>query len=134
MARLLLSLVALASAVSGVLFLISPERMAGTLTLVVLTPVARTEIMATYGGLPLGVAAFLAHCAVYRAYTLAGLLASGTLLCGAGFFRAFGAATNGGTEPLMWQLAAAEILFGVLSLLLWMREGSAGGRAIRSSP
>ncbi len=131
MARLLLFVTALAFAVFGVLFIVSPERMAGTVTLVVATPMARTEVLAMYGGLELGIAAFLAHCAYHPAYTTPGLLAAGLMLTGLGTLRLIGVVTGEGTQPLMWELLVFELVGGVLALVFWWRASrrpALGGR------
>ena len=54
-------------AVLGGVFTILPDRMAALVDISLTSDVARTDLMATYGGFELGFAAFLAMCATQAA-------------------------------------------------------------------
>jgi hypothetical protein len=62
-ARLVLWLSALAFAGIGAAFLVAPEAMAGRVGVSLAGATAANDVRAVYGGLQLGVAAFLARCA-----------------------------------------------------------------------
>ena len=93
----------------GLLFLALPERMADTVELSARSSTARTEIRAMYGGLELGIAAFLAWCALDPARLELGLVAAALLLAGIGSGRALGAVIARSASGLTITLMAAEV-------------------------
>ena len=98
-----------AFALFGVLFLARPEAMAKTVELQAPTPTAHTEIRAMYGGLELGIAAFLGYCALDPSRVALGLLASALLLGGIGTGRLIGVALARSASSLTRVLVVAEI-------------------------
>ena len=101
----------------GLLFLALPERMAGTVELEARSATARTEIRAMYGGLELGIAAFLGFCALNPELLGLGLLASALLLGGIGAGRLIGAAIARTAAPLTVGLTVLEL--GTAALAYW---------------
>jgi hypothetical protein len=106
----------------GLLFLALPAKMAGSVELVANTGTARTEVRAMYGGLELGIAAFLVWCALDPELLAVGLVAAGLLLAGIGAGRLLGAViarvANRLTVTLMvLELGAAAAAFWALSAL-----------------
>ena len=72
------------------------------------TPTARAEVRAFYGGLELGVAAFLAWC-LRDGSVRVGLVAALTVLLGVAVCRTAGVALEGfGVKPLIYALGASE--------------------------
>lgn len=99
----------------GLAFWMRPGGMAGLVQIGLPTATARTDFAATYGGLELGIAAFLAWCALRRGLLAAGLVASGLLLAGMAAVRLVGILTAGGVLPLLYLLLAAELSGTALS-------------------
>ncbi|MGE0039690.1 MAG: DUF4345 family protein [Vicinamibacterales bacterium] len=115
-ARVVLWTVAAAFAAFGGLFTVWPAAMAALVDLAPTTPTAHTELMAMYGGLELGIAAFLGWCALDAARLRAGLAAAGLLLGGLAALRVAGLAVNAGTAPVMWWFVAIEAAGAGLAL------------------
>lgn len=105
-ARSLLALAAVVYAAFGLAFALAPVGMAALVQIALPTPTARADFAATYGGLELGLAAFLAVC--LRQGALApGLLAAGCGLAGLGAVR-LAYLLHGGGSGLLWALFVAE--------------------------
>ncbi len=80
-ARVVLVLTGLIYLAFGIFFLVDPEQAATIVCYWLGGPTAFTEVRAFYGGLEIGLAAFLVVCAAVRRFVPAGLLAT-LLLCG----------------------------------------------------
>ena len=96
-----------------------------SLGILMTTPEARVDVRATYGGLELGMACFLAMCVVREEWTRIGLAASTCVIGGLGLARLLGIAIEGGGTPLMWLFVALEAT--IVAILVWAyRRGSSG--------
>jgi hypothetical protein len=116
LARFLLGLAAVLFAAFGAGFAFAPASMASHVDLAVTSPTARADVAAIYGGLELGLGAFLALCLV-RGRLHTGLLAAGLALAGIALVRGFHLAAYGG-EAMLWGVLAAETAGAALSLWL----------------
>ncbi len=103
--------------VIGLGCLIAPAALLGTVDVELPTATARVEIYAWYGGLELGIAAFLALCASRGDWVRLGLTASSLMLGGLGLARLLGALALTGTHWIHYPLAAAEL--GGAALCIW---------------
>ena len=118
-ALVVLWLVASSYALFGLLFLGRPTAMAKTVEIEASSKTARTEIRAMYGGLELGIAAFLGFCALEPALLGVGLVASSMLLGGISVGRLTGIAMAGETSRLMLILTAVEAVGAALAVWAW---------------
>jgi uncharacterized protein DUF4345 len=108
--RALLGLGALLYLGLGVWFLIWPEGLSAV-GLSADTPAARTELRATYGGLELGLFAFLAWCAVGgRERIRVGLVALALSTLGFALGRVTGLVLDRPSEPIFLTLVAVEVV------------------------
>lgn len=110
-ARVVLGLSSLVWAGFGLMLSIWPERLDGV-GLTVDSPLARIEVRGFYGGLELGIAAFLAWCAAAKSAerVRAGLVLTAAVLGGTAVGRLVGVALEGGsTTPQMWSFVALEL-------------------------
>jgi len=74
------------------------------------TGLGRTEVRAFYGGLEIGIAAFLLWCALRRERTRIGLVAAMLTIGGTGLGRLSGIALEGfQTSTLMWVFVGIEL-------------------------
>lgn len=109
-ARAVLWLSVLAFGGFGLAFSVAPSFMAGLVDVRLPTPTARIDVVATYGGLELGVAAFLLLCLRRDDWVRPGLLASGLCLSGLALARAAGIAlARGEVDAILYALLALEI-------------------------
>lgn len=109
----------------GAAFVIAPARMAGLVDVVLPTPTARIDFVATYGGLELGFAAFLVVCARRPELVGIGLLAAGFCLLGFALARGAGLATAAGeVRPILYGLLLAEAAGA--ALCFWAAGRAAG--------
>jgi hypothetical protein len=113
--RIVLALSVLAWAGFGAWLYVFPERLDG----VGLAPdggLGRTEVRAFYGGLELGIAAFLGWCLAAASRTRVGLMAATMVVGCTGLGRLSGIALEGfETTPLMWTFVAIELTAAALS-------------------
>ena len=130
--RVVLGLGALLYLSLGVWFLIWPE----ALSLVGVSadnPAARTELRATYGGLELGLFAFLAWCACGgRERVRVGLVGLGLSTLGFAFGRVTGLVLDRPSEPIFLTLVGVEVLSTFAAFAVaWKlgREAPGGGEA-----
>ena len=93
--RLLLALIALSYVVFGFVFLFNPNEMAAILGLGLGVDGARTDFRAMYGGLEIGVGAFLLICALRREFVRVGLFASACALMAMATSRSVGLLLDG---------------------------------------
>ena len=93
--RLLLALIALSYLVFGFVFLFNPNEMAAILGLGLAVDGARTDFRAMYGGLEIGVGAFLLICALRREFVRVGLFAGACALVAMATSRSVGLMLDG---------------------------------------
>ena len=125
-ARWTLLAAALAFAVPGLGFLIAPGRFASLVDVALLGPNGWSDARAVFGGLELGVAAFLALCAASRPWQRAGLVAS--LFCVGGLLagRVASLLHDGAPGALGWLLFAIEVALSgaTVAALAWRGLGA----------
>ena len=102
----------------GLLFLIEPDAVRDRAGISADSPSALAEIRSTYGGLHVGIAAFLLACAAREGGRRAGLLLCGLAFAGAGIGRFAGILEFGAAEPEQVVTATLEIAFSVITLAL----------------
>lgn len=109
----------------GVWLLIWPEGL-GVVGLSAETPAARTELRATYGGLELGLFAFLAWCACGgRERLRVGLVGLGLSTLGFAFGRVIGIVWDQPPEPIFRTLVGVEVVSTVAAGFAAWRLGPA---------
>ncbi len=108
--RLLLWSAAIVYAAAGAAFALAPVTLAGWMDIALPTPTARIEFAATYGGLELGIAAFLAYCALRRERVRIGLVAGGCATAGFAITRAGALLAAGPGRPVLWAMLLLEAL------------------------
>lgn len=100
----------------GVSLYAFPDRLDGV-GLIADTALGRTEVRAFYGGLELGIAAFLAWCLAVPSRTRVGLVAAALTVGFTGLGRLSGIALEGfESSSLMWTFACIELSAAALSL------------------
>ena len=107
--RILLWLCSGAFATAGTAFRACPMPLARLVEIGLPTTTARIEFAAMYGGLQLGIAAFLVYCTIRPERACIGLLASGCAAAGFAIVRA-GGLLAGSAKPLVWVMLAIELL------------------------
>lgn len=127
-ARVVLGLSSLVWSGFGVLLAIWPARLGGV-GLRVDSALARVEVRGFYGGLELGIAAFLAWCAVGKSAerVKAGLVLTAAALGCTALGRLAGIALEGGTTTTqMWSFVALELTGTALAVaaLVRLRNGA----------
>ena len=123
LARILLLLGALVFIFIGVVFLAAPVEWGRVVQIELPTPMARTDLRATYGGFDLGFGIFLGLCAFRREWHRPGLAAAAIALAGFGLARSFGMLMEGTASPLMMSLAVAELSGSGAAFLSYRRLG-----------
>jgi hypothetical protein len=108
-ARLVLALSAVPYAAIGLLFLVLPAAGAGRVGLALGGATADADVRAVYGGLQLGVAAFLALCAARPGWVRAGLAAQVLGFGGLAGARVVSLAVVGAPAPLGLALHGGEL-------------------------
>lgn len=109
----------------GLAFLLVPGLL-GLVELAPATSTARSDVRAVYGGIELGVGAFLAACVRRPTWHRAGLTAQALTLGGAALGRVASLAADGMPRTLALGLGALELLGAVLAI--------AALRALRDAP
>ena len=104
--------------VFGVLFLVDPLRWLQVVELRAESGTAQAEVRAMYGGLELGIAAFLCWCALSPARLMLGLDASAMLMLGLGGGRLVGLLLAKRPRRLLWFFLAVELGGGAACGLL----------------
>ena len=99
----------------GLAFLLAPGLL-GLVELAPTRPSARSDVRAVYGGIELGVGAFLAVCARRSSWRRAGLTAQGLLFGGAVLGRLVSLAVDGPPLPLVLGLGALELFGAALTV------------------
>ena len=100
----------------GLTFLLAPGLL-GVVELAPETPSARSDVRAVYGGIELGVGAFLAVCARRPGWMRAGLTVQALTLGGAVLGRLVSLAADGTPPPLTYGLGALEMTGAVLTVV-----------------
>jgi len=93
--RLLLALIALSYLVFGFLFLFNPNEMSAILGVGLAVDGGRTDFRAMYGGLEIGIGAFLLICVLRREFVRVGLFASACALVAMATSRSVGLMLDG---------------------------------------
>jgi hypothetical protein len=106
----------------GMVFLIAPQLLGRLVGLEFVRPDAYAEVRAFYGGLELGLGAFLLHGGVKVGHTRSALLLCGFAFAAAGLARAAGVAQYGFTDVSQPIVAALEIAYAGAALLLMRRH------------
>jgi hypothetical protein len=116
-ARSILWFIALVFAAFGTAFSLLPRELAALTEIELATPTARVELASLYGGMELGIAAFLAYCALDRGRVRAGLIAAAWILAGTALVRGVGVLSAGPVRPVLYLLLALEA--SGVALALW---------------
>lgn len=103
----------------GLAGLFAPEAMLAGAGVLFQPESSSIDLRATYGGIMLGIAAFLAAC-MGGTQVRAGLAAMFFLMLGALGGRSLGLLLESG-PALMWQLAIVEAVWSLLAAWLWLR-------------
>jgi hypothetical protein len=123
-ARWVLLVVALAFAAPGLGFLFAPTRFAAAVDVALLGPTGFSDARAVLGGLEVGLAVFLASCALSVAWQHAGLLAASCALGGMIAGRVGSLLHDGMPGAFGWLLVAIEIALALAVLIalarLWL--------------
>ena len=117
---------ALAFAGIGAWALASPEGALGAVGVAAASADGVVELRAMYGGLELGMAAFLAWCAVSPARVRTGLAATCSTVGGLGAVRALGLALDRPDNPLLYAFAVLELTGASAAAFLLLRPARAG--------
>jgi hypothetical protein len=126
-ARVVLWIGAAAFFAIGAWLLINPEGMA-QMGLPLGAPVWRIEIRAFYGGLEVGLAIYLAICALRPAWCLPGLTAAALVLGGAGSGRLLGMLADGMDRNMLIAMAS-ELGGAALAVAALLKERKAARRS-----
>jgi hypothetical protein len=116
--RTILGLGALVFLALGAMFLIAPVYWAAVIDVSLPTPMARTDLRATYGGFDLGFGLFLGLCTLRSDWLRPGLVAMGLALAGFASGRLVGFLVEGHADRLMIWFAALEALGAAVALYL----------------
>lgn len=120
--KILLALAAFQYAVFGVLALVDPSRVAAMVHLKPLDAAAMGEVRAMFGGVQLGMAAFLAACLANRWPLRAGLFLVTAVFGAAIAARITSAALDGPPSPDFAGIAAFEVAFWAACTATLVRE------------
>ncbi|MCB9764757.1 MAG: DUF4345 family protein [Alphaproteobacteria bacterium] len=125
-ARVYLILSAGVYLVLAAFFLLSPEEWAVKASLVADTPAGRAEIRAMYGGLELGIGAWLLVCAARERLVEVGLLTVAFTLGGLGTGRTLGLLGDPAGFSAHAPFLASEVTgtVGALVVLWWLRRSA----------
>ncbi len=118
LAQLFLMLAALLFAGFGLASLFQPERIAGMVGIQPSTTAGRSEIRAVYGGLELGLGAFLVYCALDAQRLELGLLLVVLTYGAAAVGRMIGIALDRPVEGVTRRILVAEVAFAIVGSVL----------------
>lgn len=119
--RIVLASNVLAWAGFAIMLGVWPERLDGV-GLIVDNPLGRAEVRAFYGGLELGIAGFLAWCAMAPSRVRTGLVCALAVLGATGLGRLTGVALEGfETNTMMWIFIALELSGATLNAVALRR-------------
>lgn len=124
-ARVLLLVAAAMFGGLGAFLLLAPDKLEEWLGIVAGGPQARTELRAFYGGLEIGLAAFLAVAAWRVSYTSAACLLLVMINGGPAIARVIGFAIDGSANTKLVGFLAIEIGFAVLGTWAWLQTDAA---------
>ena len=113
---------AIAFAGFGVAFLFAPAELVAKVDIALQSPVAVSEIRAFYGGLELGVAAYLAAALAGKVDRRSALLLAALTLCFIGGIRIATIVTAVGAHGLSIQLATTEMVGGLASIAAYRAQ------------
>jgi hypothetical protein len=82
----------------------------------------RVEFLSVYTGLELGFTVFLALCAVYPAYEMAGLLFCVSIYGGLMIIRPISAIAYGNIYKMTWVLGTMEYILGIWGIILLIKQ------------
>jgi hypothetical protein len=116
LARVLLILMATAFIAFGVAYAAWPAAMVRDVGVRLTSTAARIDLAATYGGMQLGIGAFLYYCALRLQRVRTGLVATLAILAGLAGTRAIGMIATGEASATMWSLLAVEAIGVPLSI------------------
>src|ERR671927_1485200 len=105
----------------GAVFLVAPQMLGRLVGLEFVRPDAYAEVRAFYGGLELGIGAFLLYGGVKVGHARSALLLCGFAFAAAGLARAAGIAQYGCTDASQPVVAALEVAYATAALLLTRR-------------
>lgn len=125
LAALSLGAAALIFAAFGVALLAAPGLLA-VVDIVPATPSARSDVRGVFGGMELGIGAFLGLCAWRPAWRRAGLAAQALALGGVAAGRLVSLVADGAPRPLSLAFLALEVAGAALALVALRRGRSAG--------
>jgi hypothetical protein len=108
-ARVLLFTMAVAFLAFGIAYAVWPDAMVKDVGLH-LGESGRIDLRSVYGGMQVGIGAFLIYCAVAERRVRTGLVASLAMLGGLAGTRAIGMIQTGVTSNVMWSLLAVEAI------------------------
>lgn len=130
-ARLVLLVFGLMFLGFGLAFAAAPWSMAKLLGLQATSPQAITELRAFYGGLEIGLGAFMIASAATRRWMRAGLQCLLVVCAGIAAGRVFGLAIDNSASTLMWAALATELAGAVLAIVAISRLESSRHGALR---
>ena len=116
--RTILGLGAMVFIAIGAMFLIAPAYWAEVVDIAVPSPLARTDLRATYGGFDLFFGFFLGLCTLRTDWLRPGLVALGLALAGFATGRLVGFIVEGHADRLMIGFAVLESLGAALAMYL----------------
>ena len=134
-ARYVLWFYILLTAFFGVVTVVAPVRLAATVDISLLTAIARIDFVATYGGSVIGVAAFLAYCALHPERVRLGLIATAVYYASYALPRGIGMllaqSELGANAYTLYTLLAIESSGAVIAL--WMASKVKAPKGLSSS-
>lgn len=120
---LILSIVGFAA--FGVPALLWPAEVVSFVGIELPTPAARSDVRAVYGGMQLGLAAFLAYCAAKPERTALGLAATTTCIVGLATARGLGAIVDGEVAPITLVYLSVEAgSAAIAAAALWFESAA----------
>ena len=122
-ARIVLILTGLIYLAFGIFFLVAPEQAATIVSYWLGGPTAFTEARAFYGGLEIGLAAFLTVCAGVRRFVPVGLLAVLLLCGGTAAARLVGMVVDESRSTVVLVSLATELVVAALAATALWRVG-----------
>jgi hypothetical protein len=120
--RIVLTLDALLFIAFGLLYAIIPRSMAATVGIAMNTPGALIDVRGLYGGLELGLGAYLGVCSLRVETRRTGLLAGSLALGGIAVVRLIGIAAAGAPEASVLGLVGLDCLGAVLNVWFYRRQ------------
>ncbi len=121
-ARFALGMTAISFLIIGAGFLITPVSWAQSVDIALTTPMARTDLRATYGGFDLMFGVFLLLCSLKRAWYVPGLVAAALCLTGFAGGRILGFLLEGTLSQFMVILLAVEVVATSICLVLYAKR------------